>query len=172
MYLENYYYVKSCSFIIDKLWNKSKFKIFYSLGKLNLNYITTDYKKYKIISFLIFNYLNVSLENSITNKLSILSLKSNYEIFSFISALILVWLPASLNTNFVSFLDISNDKQFKWDLKHLFMFMELEKLLAFMDNPTIIFKNFTLQVTFIKYFDSINYKEMFFRTLKFPVIQK
>ena len=81
-------------------------------------------------------------------------------------------MPASLNTNFVSFLDISNDKQFKWDLKHLFMFMELEKLLAFMDNPTIIFKNFTLQVTFIKYFDSINYKEMFFRTLKFPVIQK
>lgn len=87
MYLENYYYLKSYFFFIDKICSPN-FNRVHNLKQLSFTVYKNEKRKTKIISFLILKFMGFNL---IKNKSNIvIHLVGDYKIFSFFTNLILI----------------------------------------------------------------------------------
>ena len=174
MYLYNHFYLKGCSLLNDKLWQKSKINLFSSIKELKVSISFKKYKKNEIISFLFLNLLGFFQKQSKfkLTKVHKISIYENIKIFLFFINFILVYLPVSLmiiqkvNYN----IDTNGMGITTWKTQNLFFFTELEKLWELNDNQGNLIKNFNIEVNIKKIFLTFNYQESFFRLLKFPLV--
>ena len=175
MYLYNYYYLKGCSFISDKLWYLRKLNLFSNIKELELNINFKNSKKNEIISFLFLNFLGCFNEQTKVDFITTykFSIYENIKIFLFFINFIFIYLPNSLlllqkiNYN----IDINLSGVTTWKIQNLFLFTEFEKLWELNDNQPNLVKNFDIELNIKKTFLNFNYQESFFRLLKFPLVR-